>query len=1240
MVAQDDAQIKSMAHEHKSDAEIIATTHNMARFFTEHRQVGLVLLLATFVWGFFGYHNMPKRKDPNIPVRVASAQCPWPGATAEQVEQLITRPMEQVVAMNSNLKPNSPSDFGIRSLSFPGLSVVYIQLDDSVKDKQKEFSDMNLKLNQLTLPMGAGPIQFNSNFGDTAALMLTVASPMASPTEVALRAIAIKKAIEQTRAELPKNAGQPRVSVIYAFPMSIAPGPVRANFERIAATAGRNGALSDLRFFQGPGYVGLDASSTIDDATIRARGEQIIRSQLHTSELHPDAWQPAIIRDPADTEKRLREVAGAKYSYHDLDNYTDLLQRSLQGVPETSKVQRSGVLAEQIYLDYSQQRLAQYGYDPSKLKDVLGAQNITLPAGSIEVGSKDIMVNPSGLFPDAQAIGNVVIGVSSSNSPVYLRDLVDISRGYQSPPTYLNFLNWKDSEGNWVRSRAVTLAIYMRDGQQIDQFGKHLTDKLNAVKQYLPDDLIMVHTSDQPVQVKEQIDLFMDALYEAIGLVVIVSLIGFWEWRSALLMALSIPVTLSLTFGMIYLLGIDIQQVSVASLIIALGLLVDDPVVAGDSIKRMLAEGQPQIVAPWLGPTKIATAILYATITNIVAYLPFMILSGNTGEFLFSLPIVMTCALVASRLASMTFIPLLAYYILRPDKKRETPIEERRTKGFTGNYARVAKWAIEHRWKVAIASLGFLLLSGVLFKQLKSSFFPDDVQYWSYADVWLPNDANFEATNQSAQEVERILKVQAEVWGKAHPDKDGKPSQILRYVTTWVGGGSPRFWFSLSPQSQQLNYAEVLVEVSEKEITPEFVNQVQPVLSAAVPGARIDLRQLQTNPVNYPVEIRVVSRADVSTANSAQDIQAMRQIAGQVEAVLRSAPAAARVRNEWQNESAHVSLNVDPDRANLAGITNMDVANSATSAMNGVPVTALQDGDRNIPVVARLKMDERAKLSDIQNLYVFGSQSSTKIPLVQISSVENSLSTDRIIRLDHFRTMSIYAFPAPGHLASEVITVALPKLKELEKALPPGYGITVGGEYDKQLTGFRDLGTVLAISVTAIYLALLFQFNNAIKPFLVFAAAPYGVAGALIALWVMNTSFGFMAFLGIASLIGVIVSHVIVLFDFIEEMHAKGEPFEQAVIDAGIIRLRPVLITVGATVLALFPLAMHGGPLWQPLCYAQIGGLTVATFITLLMVPVLYSIMVLDLKWLTWEEGPRAEEVRAGSAGPAVAEGA
>jgi len=411
------------------------------------------------------------------------------------------------------------------------------------------------------------------------------------------------------------------------------------------------------------------------------------------------------------------------------------------------------------------------------------------------------------------------------------------------------------------------------------------------------------------------------------------------------------------------------------------------------------------------------------------------------------------------------------------------------------------------------------------------------------------------------------------------------------------------------------------------------------VLSASLPGVRCDYRQLQTNPLNYPIDIRLASRADVSTKDSSENIHTMRGIARQIEDILNSSPVSERVRNEWQSESSQVMLSIDPDRANLAGISNYDVANSATGAMSGVAVSTLQDGDRNIPIVARLRMDERAQLSDVQNLYVYGEQSKTKIPLVQISDVNTTLQTERIFRLDHFRSMSIYAFPRPGHLASEVTKTAIPKLKELEQRMSPGYGIRIGGEYDKQQVGFQQLSVVLAISVFAIYLALLFQFNNPIKPFLVFAAAPYGVAGALFGLWVMKTSFGFMAFLGIASLIGVIVSHVIVLFDFIEEMHARGEPFEEAVIDAGIIRLRPVLITVGATVLALFPLAVHGGPLWQPLCYAQIGGLTVATFITLLMVPVLYSIAVLDLKILTWDAKPKEEAAAAAPGTMAAAQG-
>jgi multidrug efflux pump subunit AcrB len=1208
---------------HKSEAEYIAHTHNTARFFVENRQIAIILLLAVCLWGWYGFEHMPKRKDPSIPVRVAVASTQWPGATAQEVEQLVSRPVEQTMAQNSFIKAPSASDFGIRSISFPGLSLVYVQLDDSVTDPKKQFTDINLKLNALNnkLPQGAGPVQFNSDFGDTAAMMLTVASPPANEIDVALRARSIRSTIEKTRAAESPRSPQPRVSIVYAFPISVSASLIRDSFVSLMQIAGQNNVLRDPHFFEGSGFLGADVSSTLTDEELRNLGERLLIEKLHRSELHPDSWPAALIRNPEDTEARLAAVAGDKYSYRELDDFTDLIGRTIQAAPEVAKIERKGVLPEQIYLDYSQQRLAEYGVQPSNLKNILGARNITLPGGQLEVGPKTIQIDPSGKFTDAQQIGDVIIGSSPSaaQSPVYLRDLVEISRGYQSPARYLNYLTWADKQGHWHRSRAVTVAVQMKDGEQIDAFGKSVDAKLAAVRQYLPEDLIVARTSDQPLQVKENISLFMDALYEAIALVVLVSWLGFWEWRSALLMAIAIPITLAMTFGTLYLLGIDIQQVSMATLIIALGLLVDDPVLAGDSIKRTLAEGHPNIVAAWLGPTKLATAILYATITNIVAYLPFLMVTGSTGEFLHSLPIVMTVALIASRIVSMTFLPLLGYYLLRPEKKPEKSLEERRNHGFYGAYARAAKYSIEHRWKFFLGSLVFLAIGVVIFSRLASAFFPEDVQYWSYIDVWLPNDANLSATNQTALKVEELVHEQAEKFSKEHAKEHESSGDVLRYITTFVGGGGPRFWFSASPQLQQLNYAQVLIEVKDKEVTPQFIKELQPVLTASIPGARLDARQLLTNPLDYPIEIRLSSTADVSAQQEAEDIRGLRAVADKVEDIFRAIPVGERTRDEWGEDSAQIALTIDPDRANLAGITNMDVANSSTSGLSGTTVSVLEEGQKQIPIVARLRMDERAQLSDIQNMYVYASQDNSKIPLVQISNIDHDLVTGRIVRLEQFRTINVRSFPVAGHLSSEVLNAAMPKLQALRANLPPGYQMQIGGEYDKTRNGFRNLALVMLISIVAVFLALVFQFKNAIKPLLVLAAAPYGMIGAFAALWIMHEPFGFMAFLGVASLVGVIVSHSIVLFDFIEERHIEGDDFELALIDAGILRLRPVLITVFATVLALIPLAAHGGPLWKPLCYAQIGGLLVATIITKLQVPVMYAIFVLDLKILKWD---------------------
>jgi multidrug efflux pump subunit AcrB len=502
--------------------------------------------------------------------------------------------------------------------------------------------------------------------------------------------------------------------------------------------------------------------------------------------------------------------------------------------------------------------------------------------------------------------------------------------------------------------------------------------------------------------------------------------------------------------------------------------------------------------------------------------------------------------------------------------------------------------------------------------RLKTQFFPVDLQYLSYVDVWLPEDAPVAATNRVANQVEATVRHVADEYAKAHSDDPSHPRQVLRSLTTFVGGGGPRFWFSVAPEQRQPNYAQVLIEVVDKHDTRHLIAELQTALNASVTGARLDVRQLETGPpVGIPVSIRV----------SGEDIATLRSLAGQVAGIFRNIPTAVRVRDNWGPESFAVRLRTDSDKANLSGLTNYDVAAASASAMSGARVGVLREGDEEIPVVARLRMDERAQLSDIRSLYVYAGQGSQKVPLQSISSIAYEMQTEKLQRRNQFRTITVSAFPGAGVLSSEVLNAATPQLDALKKTLPSGYRLEIGGEYEEQVKGFKNLAIVMLISISMIYLALVFQFKHAIKPLIVFAAIPFGAMGALAALWVMGTAFGFMAFLGIISLIGVIVSHIIVLFDFIEERHEQGEPLEEALLDAGIIRLRPVLITVAATVTALFPLATHGGPLWEPLCYTQIGGLTVATFVTLLLVPVIYATFVLDLKLVTWEKhhAPAAE---------------
>jgi multidrug efflux pump len=1185
-----------------TDLETSPPRFSVARFFVENRHVSWVLFVGVVAWGIWAYDAMPKRKDPDIPVRQVAVVTPWPGQSAERVEQLVTRKIEERVAQNIRVAE-------ITSTTRAGLSVVYAEVDEAARiDTSKEFDDIKVKLDALTdLPEGAGPIQYIKEFGETSALMLTVASPPASGPQLQLLA----RQIAATLAPSPSS-----LDVVLCSSGSPDPSFLREAAGLLSDALVRQAVGTDPRVIEGGSFVVIRLAARGDAGTSAREVRRVWEGLPQRADIHPDVWDPIVITPGVALVDLLARDAGPKYSYRELDDFSDRIEKAIRNAPEASRVTRVGVIEEQIEARYSQNRLAALGIVPDAVRGVLQTRNTTLPAGTVNAEGRELPLEQTGEFRTLADIDTTVFAQAANGTPIYLRDIGSVHRGYEHPPRLVSYYTWRDPSGRWLRGRAITLSTEMKKGEQIDRFGTSVRARVDEVRQSLPADLVVGTTSDQQRQVREKLELFNRSLWEAVLLVVIVSAVGFWEWRSALLMALSIPITLAMTFGLMQIVGLDIQQMSIASLIIALGLLVDDPVVAGDAVKRELARGQPRSIAAWLGPEKLSKAILYATVTNIAAYVPFLLLEGDVGRFIYSLPVTIACSLVASRVMSMTFLPLLAYYILKPPRAERADLRESR---FGNAYERAVTFAIDHRWKVLAASSLVLILGGFFASRLHRQFFPRDAFYIAYVDIRLPEDAPLAQTARVAREADLLIRDVTAEYDRTH---GGESS--LASVTSFIGAGGPRFWFAVKPEPQSPNYAQLLVQFRHSDDTNALIGPLQAALGSRVAGARIDVRTVETGPPTIiPVSMRIFG----------DDARVLRQESEKLQKILTTSPFAINVRDDWGNDAIRTRLEIDQDRAGVAGVSSHDIAIALYSGVAGARIGYLREGRKNIPIVQLMEYGQRETVTDLGQLYVYSSQTPVRLTLGQIAHLTFSGETAVIHRVNQYRAITVSALPAPGRLADEVTGPLMPRIREFERRLRAGYRLEIVGELKEQIKGQRRSAIVALASVIAIYLALVFQFRNAVKPFIVFFGIPFGAAGAFASLWLMGKPMGFLAILGITSLIGVIVSHVIVLFDFIEEQHERGAPLQDALIEAGIRRLRPVLITVGATVLALFPLALHGGPLWEALCYAQIGGLSLATAVTLYLVPVFYAVCVFDLKIVKWVTAPAAREANEATSG-------
>ncbi len=1201
----------------------------VSQYFVYKRPIAWTLLVVTMVAGVAAYRSMPQRQDPVIQVRSGLVTTRYPGANPVEVEQEVSRKIEKRLAEN-------PAVEHVRSTNRQGLSIVFVDLYDTTKNAEAIWQDLDNKLSAMTdLPTIGGAMvrpKLDKDFGDTVAIMLTITSPPVSDFEVERRAALIADRIRGARAARPDNLRDRRYSGVLVHPSTVDPNLIgrlsRSCLDHLAERGFIEDGLSISML--GAGVLDFRLLPGRDADALRGEVERWQADHIGVGLGHPDIWSGVLVADPDDLVGELKrrcqaEPGGvARYSYEELHRFADLIQDRLRQSVKVGKIEQIGVLDEAFYLYYSNRRLSPFGFDLAQLASRLQERNTVEPGGTVELPRQNLTVKPTGKLKGDGDLGSLAIDVRDG-SPLYLRDLVEVVRGYEDPPRVLNFRTIKadaehsptklgleaviEPQGDAVHAekpdslgkpqlwteRAITLAIRQVKGTQIAEYSREVDSGLASLRGVLPDDLRIERTSDEPERVDFKIREFNECLGEAIIIVVLVSLV-FMEWRSALIIALSIPITLAMTFAICAVIGIDLQQISISALIIALGLLVDDPVVAGDAINRELANGVPRDVAAWLGPQKLSRAILYATVTNCAAFLPLLVVSGGVGEFIWSLPVVVTASLVASRLVSMTFIPFLGYYLLRGQKGLEAGLSD----GSGGSrFARIyngfSEICMEHKW-TSLAVCLFALGAGFsLLPLIGTNLFPKDLHSAFTVNLFLPEGASLRESKGEAMAAIQAI--------------DDLVGDEVEAYTTFVGAGGPRFWLSIVPEQSAANYAQVMVHTRDKHKTYAVLDTLKQSLAPKLTVARVHIQALESGPpIGIPVQIRILG----------PDIATIRRLGEQLKGFMRASPGAESIQDDWDPESLQIGLQVDSDRANVSGISHDDVARLMGGALSGFTATNIRERDRLIPVMLKLRPDERSRMEDMRTLNVAGMRTGAKVPLDQISTFRPEFVPPKLCRRDNERCMTVKCDVAPGLLASKIYDEVEAKLAEAVKTWPAGYHFQIGGEKEEQSKGFGSLAISMVVSIIAIYLALILQFNSMTKPLVVFAAVPFGMVGGLMGLLVFGIPLGFFALLGVSSLVGVIISHIIVLFEYIEEAHERGEPVRRAVIDAALVRLRPVLVTVLATVGGLVPLALKGGPLWEPLCYVQIAGLLVATLVTKVIVPVLYVMFVEDFKLISW----------------------
>jgi multidrug efflux pump subunit AcrB len=921
--------------------------------------------------------------------------------------------------------------------------------------------------------------------------------------------------------------------------------------------------------------VNVELSELVSEPDIfwsKLRHQLLISKQL---DLPAGVRGPVVNSDFGDTEALVIGVESNASSYSQLKDYTRKLEDAIRTVPATSKVKRIGEQREQIVISSNSEKLSQYGLSLSQVIKVLQSQNAINATGDIKTADSQTPLYTDGYYQSESEIANQIVGASKTGQTIRVGDVATLTRTYNDPVSKTTV------NGN----KAMILSVQMQEGNNIVKFGEEVQAKLAEVKKLLPDQVKLTTIVNQPQMVDSNISHFIREFFLAI-LSVVVVVILLLPFRIATVAAMAIPMTVAVTFALMNAFGIELHQVSLAALIVVLGMVVDDAIVIADNYVELLDEGVERWEAAWRSASDLVIPVLAATVTIIASFAPMVLLTGAVGEFIHALPVTVAIALSSSFIVAMVLTPLLCYTFIKKGlhdhsdeavqtKKKETLLDK-----MQNGYNAALDWCVGHPKTTVLFSLSTILIAGYLYTAgIRQQFFPAAERNQLVVELWMPTGTKMDKTDQSISKVEKIVKADKRVQSYA----------------TFVGTSAPRFYYNFSPEVPVQNYAQILINTETEQTTDEMAEELGRVVDNLVPEGMVQVKLMQQGqPLKAPVEVRIIG----------EDINRLQQIGAQVTGIMKRAKGSRLVRNDFREDYYGIGIHLKNEASRL-GFTTTSIASSVYVGFAGAPVSTIYEGNEAVDIVLRLDEKNRRSTDDLANTYIESPVTGSSVPLRQVADIVPQWFTGKIMHRNGVRTLTVQSETQPEILPSQLLTQIQPEIARL--SLPAGYQIQYGGEHANKAETFSQMIKVLGVSLVLIFLVLLLQFRNLKEVAIIMLTIPLSLFGALFGLYVTGNNFSFTAFVGLISLSGIVVRNAIILIDHTNELiKYHGMDIPTAAIESGKRRLRPIFLTAMAAAVGVLPMIISGSPMWGPLASVIAMGVIWSMVMALLTVPVLY----------------------------------